>query len=478
MKLLLKIVLPMLVIGVCLVTARILINNKPEAAKRPQFKPTTSIDATTVKKTDFPVVIKAQGSVSASREGSIVSEVAGTIISVSPSFVVGGSFLRGDVLLEIDPRDYEIAVTLTQATFAQSKAALAEETARSEQAAADWKRLGRSGKPSDLTLRKPQLAAARASLAGAKAQVERAQLDLDRTRIVAPYDGRIRQKQVDLGQYVNKGGILASIYSTDTAHVRLPLSNQQQAFVNLPVDGAEPVTVTLHAEIGGTRHRWEGNIIRTEGAIDERTRQLYVVAEVDRPYSVNRAEKPPLLLGQYVGADITGRTLTDVIVIPRSALREDSEVLRVDDLNTLQTRQVQVAWKDSEVAVISDGLEEGDIISLTALGTVTNGTRVRATIDGVAPPLERTKKRPSAISSSIDNDSVTSPELSKKPVNTAGDDGENQQGVNHLQRFKTMIDAGEELPPPVVARMQSRLAAGEPVPDWLREYLKRNAVAN
>ncbi len=465
----LKVLLPLLVIGACIVIAKILIDNRPEPATRPQFKSTTSIDATVVKKSDFPVIIKTQGSVSASRQGSIVTEVGGTITSVSDNFVVGGSFRRGDILLQIDPRDYEIAVTLAEATLAQSRAALAEESARSEQASADWKRLGRSGKPSELTLRKPQLAAAQASLEGARAQVERAKLDLARTRITAPYDGQVKQKQVDLGQYVNKGGALAEIYSTDTAHVRLPLNNQQLAFINLSGSSASKAGVSLSADIGGSRHTWNGQILRTEGTIDERTRQLYVVAEIDNPYSSSSAEKPPLLLGQYVNADIAGRTLTDVIVISRSALREDREVLVVDTLNTLQTRQVQVIWKDADVAVISDGLEEGDIISLTALGTITNGTRVSATVDGKAPPDERAGNRRGSGTGNFSN----------KPASETTDavtSGDNQASDNRLQRFKEIIDAGEALPPPVRARMEARIAAGEPVPDWMREHLEKTTA--
>ncbi len=451
MKLLVKIILPVLVLAVCFIAARAVIANRPEPQKRPQFKSTTSIDATRVATSDYPVIIRTQGLVGAAREGSLVPEVAGTIIKVSPNFVVGGAFEAGETLIEIDDRDYQIALTLAEATFAQSAATLEEEKARSAQAADDWKRLGRSGKPSALTLRKPQLAAARAALEGSRAQVQRAQLDLDRTKIVAPYNGRLRSKSVDLGQFVNKGSQIAQLYSTDSAEIRLPLTNNQLGFIDLP---NTPSTinqrkVTLHANIGGEQQQWQGRIVRTEGAIDPDSRQLFAIAEIDNPY---QASQSPLRVGQYVKADVSGVTLKDVIVIPRSALREDREVLLVDELGTLQKRDVQVIWKDAAVAVIKEGLNAGDVISLTSLGTVTNGSRVKATIDGEP--------------------------ASSETGNQAGNNGAGGMppGLQErMQKLKAMIDAGEELPAEVLQRINGRIADGKPVPDWLRAHVEKNA---
>lgn len=448
MKLLVKIILPVLVLVVCFMAARAVIANRPEPQKRPQFRSTTSIDATRVTATDYPVIVRTQGLVGAAREGSLVPEVAGTITNVSPNFVVGGAFEAGETLLQIDDRDYQIALTLAEATFAQAAATLEEEKARSTQAADDWKRLGRAGKPSALTLRQPQLAAARASLEGARAQVQRAQLDLERTRIVAPYRGRLRAKSVDVGQYVNRGSAIAQIYSTDTAEIRLPITNNQLGFVDLPAtpSSINQRTVTLHASIGGQAQEWTGKIVRTEGAIDPDSRQLFAIAQIDNPY---QSSQTPLRIGQYVKADVSGKVLQDVIVIPRSALREDREVLLVDELNTLQKRTVQVLWKDAEVAVIGEGLEDGDVISLTSLGTVTNGSQVKATIDG----------KPASSESA-----------------SAGDGAGMPPGMQErMQKLKAMVDAGQELPAEVRARVSARIADGKPVPDWLRAHIEKTA---
>ncbi len=466
MRLLIKVLLPILVIAACVSIAYVAINNRPEPQTRPQFKSTTSIDATRVSRSDYQVTLQTQGTVAAARQGSLVPQVAGAISRVAPNFVVGGAFRAGDVLVEIDPRDFEIAVTLAEATFAQSRAALAEEQARADQAQADWKRLGRSGTPSELTLRKPQLAAARASLEGARAQVERARLDLDRSRITASYDGIIREKFVDLGQYVNRGTVLAEIYSTGSAEIRLPLNNQQLGFVDL--NSSTDTPVILSASVAGAKHEWQATLTRTDGAIDPTNRQLFAIAEVTNPFPV-ASDQAPLRIGQFVQAAVTGKTLNDVFVIPRSALREDREVLIVDALNTLQTRAVEVIWKDADVAVINEGLTEGDVLSLTALGSVTNGTRVRATIDGEAPPSERpTASR----SGDRQNSGQTTGQTTGE--NGAQSNGPGSEQTARLERLRQRVEAGESLPPPVVARFKARLEAGQPVPQWMRDYLANN----
>jgi len=164
------------------------------------------------------------------------------------------------MLAQVDPRDYEIALILADANVAQASATLAEEQALAKQAAADWRNLGRRGSPSDLTLRKPQLAAAEANLAGARGQVQRAQLDLERTTIAAMYDGRISAKQVDLGQYVNTGSSLAQIYSTGNAEIRLPLTSNQLQFIDLDDAIARQQPIMLSATIAGSAAEWTSTL--------------------------------------------------------------------------------------------------------------------------------------------------------------------------------------------------------------------------
>ena len=465
MKLFAKILIPLLVLAVSVLAARAVIANKPEPRTRPQFKSSTAVEATRLNPESYTVKLTTRGETGAAREGSLVAEVAGTITEVSPKFVVGGTFSKGEMLAQVDPRDYEIALTLAQANLAQAQATLAEEQARAEQAASDWRKLGRKGTPSELTLRKPQLAATKANVDGARGQVERARLDLERTKISAMYDGRVRSKQVDLGQYVNRGAALAQIYSTDSAEIRLPLTSNQLKFIDVNTAIEQRQQITMKATVAGSQTQWNATLVRTEG-IDPKSRQLYVVAKVDNPDQADN----PLRIGQFVEASVGGKTLDNVFVIPRSALREDRQVLIVDEVGTLQMRDVEVAWKDAESAVISGGLKQGEVLNTTPLGSVTNGTRVKATIDGVAPQQERTngQRQTGQRGNGKPDGAGKSPAGKPEGANT-------QSGDERMIRLKAMIDAGEDIPERARERITARIAAGEEVPDWLKQHIEKTS---
>jgi RND family efflux transporter MFP subunit len=354
---------------------------KTERRQPPPVVPV--VDVTAVKATDYQVRAHTRGTVSPRTESTLIPEVSGRVIEIAPNFRQGGFFEAGDVLLKIDPRDYENAVTVARSELARARIDVEEEQARSEQAVRDWKRLGEAGEPSDLVLRIPQLASAKAGVAAAQARLEQAATDLERTRIVAPYAGRVLEKNVDVGQYVSPGSVLASVYAVDYVEIRLPLTNEQLEYVRLPeryrgeqeVQGENP-EVIVTARIGQREFSWKGRILRTEGAIDTRSRQLFAVAQVDDPYA-RYEDRPPLKVGQFVEAEIVGETLFDVFVIPRAALRASDQVLIVDDEDRLQRRQVEVLWSEGEQVVIGAGLHDGDRISSTNLPYAIGGTPVR-----------------------------------------------------------------------------------------------------
>ena len=389
----LKYVLPVAVIAIALVSAKLISANKPEARTRDSAPTLALVDATRLSSSTYPVIIRSQGTVQPTMANTLVPAVTGIITEISDAFVVGGAFKRGDILLQIDKRDYEIALIQAKANHAQADAQYREEAALSEQALTEWRSLGRSGEPSSLNLREPQLAAAEANQQATLAQVERAELDLERTSIVAPYDGIVRERLVDPGQFVALGVQLGSIHSVHSVDVRLPLSNRQLTWLQLPEASSTPQEATqpllsnveLRATIGATEQLWSGKLIRAEG-IDATTQQLNVIARVQEPYTQGVR---PLRVGQFVQARLQGEVLEDVFVIPRAALRESREVLIIDANDEIQRRQVTVAWSDDELVAISEGLEEGELLVITPMSTVTDGTPVRATIDGVPPaPLE------------------------------------------------------------------------------------------
>jgi RND family efflux transporter MFP subunit len=326
-------------------------------------------------------MVSTQGAVRPRTETALVSEVAGKVVSVSPKFIAGGFFRQGEVLLEIDPSDYEAALQRALANLASREARLADEVARSEQALKDWRNLGRQGEPSDLVLRKPQLADARANVLAAEADVQKARRDLERTRISVPYDGLVREKLADIGQYVAPGTRLGVTFAIDTAEVRLPLSATDMAYLDLPsATGSldRPTPVTLSADAPGSTGTWSAGIVRTEGVVDERSRVIYAVAEVPDPYGVlGISRQPELKIGTFVRADIEGRFAEDVVELPRRVLRPDNTVLVATPERELEIRPVSVARAEPSRVYIDEGLRAGEWIITTSMDAPIPGTKLR-----------------------------------------------------------------------------------------------------
>lgn len=222
-----------------------------------------------------------------------------------------------------------------------------------------------------------------ASLEEARASLEQAERDLSRTELRAPFDGRVRSESVDVGQFVNRGTPVGTVYAVDFAEVRLPIPDADLAFLELPqlYEGAsetEPgAEVLLHAEFAGARHTWRGRVVRTEGEIDPRTRMVHVVARVASPYARDESGRPPLAAGLFVEAEILGRAENDVFVLPRAALREGSRMLIVDAESRLHWRDVEVVRADREQVVVSSGIRGGEQVCISALEAALDGMQVR-----------------------------------------------------------------------------------------------------
>lgn len=365
--------------------------SKPKPERKAKPNNAVTVEVVPLAQTDFQVWVDAQGSVQPRTESTLIPEVAGRIIDVAPQLRDGAFFEAGQTLIQIDPSNYRIAVTVAESKVAEMKLLLVEEQAKARQAEKNWQRLGNGGKPSDLVLRKPQLLGARAALSSAEAELEKAQLDLRRTRITAPYVGRVLDQMVDVGQYVAPGTVLAKVYAVDYAEIRLPLSDVQLQFIDVPelYRGQSPKSLTmpevvLSVSLGQQQVQWQGRIVRAEGAYDTRSRRLSLVAQVDDPYAKNAENKPPLKVGQFVDARIKGRLLQQVFVIPRAAMRENNQVMIVDRQSRLSLRQVDPVWRDQDTIVVATGLEQGEWLCVTPLQYVVNGMLVAALHNGQA----------------------------------------------------------------------------------------------
>ena len=384
----LKILLPIIVLIIGVLGAYALVKNREVIQPKPTEVPPPLVRVQSVYPTDFQLVIPAQGTVAPRTQTTLISQVAGQIIDVSPAFANGGFFEKDNVLLIIDPRDYEAAVAQAQVQVAQAKLRLAREEEESAIARDEWKRLG-SGEPTDLVLRKPQIAEARATIAAAEGALMRANLNLERTQIRAPYPGRVRTKNADVGQFVNPGSPLGQIYAIDYAEVRLPVPDDQLAYLDLPLSfrnnphhNSVP-DVRFLATFAGQKHTYMGRIVRVEGEIDTRSGMIALVGRVDNPYRQRDSNTPPLAVGMFVTAEILGHHAENVVVIPRSALRGKNRVLVVTD-NRLYYRTIDILRADAEKVVVKSGLKSGEQLCISPIDTVVDGMRVRTVRTGGA----------------------------------------------------------------------------------------------
>jgi RND family efflux transporter MFP subunit len=395
----LKILLPIGILAVGLLITFVMLKSRAPVKTKPHSEYAPLVRAIEAEMAGHRFTVRTQGTVAPRTESSLVPEVSGRIINVSSSFASGGFFEKGDVLVTIDPRDYELAVVTARSQVAQEKVRWETEEAQAKVAREEWKELG-DGSSSPLATRELQVQEARAAFQAAEAGLERAERNLDRTRIRAPFAGRIRKENADIGQFVSPGVPIATIYAVDYVEVRLPIPDGELAYLDLPIDyngnpslkrGPE---VRLHSDFAGRHHTWTGKIVRVEGEIDPVSRMVHAVAQVDDPYNRSGAQdKMPLAVGLFVEAEIIGREIENAVVIPRAALRGSSQVLIIDDENRLRFRDVEVLRKDREHAVIGGGIQPFEKICVSSLEAVTEGMKVRLAGQDSSEPADSLDKR-------------------------------------------------------------------------------------
>lgn len=355
---------------VLLAFAIIRLNEEPESKKRP-FN-TLAVMATPATQEDIKLTVNVQGEAGPQIEIDLVPQVGGKIVYVSPNFIDGGIFKKGETLIRIDPADFNVNIARVQSSVASAEQALARERAEGEIARRDYEELG-TGTPSDLALRRPQQAQAQAALDAAKAELDGARLQLARTSVRAPFDGRVRSKSSDLGQFVSPGSRLGRIFSTDITEVRLALTDTDLSKLDLPVAyvakaRSSAPAVTLSATIGEQRREWQGRIMRTDSTYDTMTRALTAIVEVVDPYGKGASEGGvPLAPGLFVDAQIEGRTFKNAIVFPRDGLRPENEVYVVDEKGKADIRKAVVLDTNANRAVVSAGVAPGELIVLSPM---------------------------------------------------------------------------------------------------------------
>ena len=338
------------------------------------------VQAVRLARTSYQVELTSQGVVRAHNSASLTPRVSGRVMRIHPNFEDGAFFRAGEVLLELDPADFNSAVASAEAAVARAEAALVQELARAEQAVLDWNELypDKIGEASDLVQRKPQLKEAEANVAAAKASLIKAQRDLEHTKVIAPYDGCVLSRAVGPGQSVGTGTTLGEIFSTDYAEIRLPLSSEDMRFISL-ANGNLPneVPVTLKGALDATSTTvWQGKVVRSEGILDESSRELFLIARVEDPYGL-QAATPPLRIGQPVTARIKGDIIPDVFVIPRRSLRSANQVVLVDPADSvIHHRRFTPLWSNVDELVVAEGVEEDWWLVTSGVTMASPGTEV------------------------------------------------------------------------------------------------------
>jgi RND family efflux transporter MFP subunit len=370
------VVIPGILIGaIALMT--VMSQFKPEPPKRETENLDLLVETLTLEVSTESFRIGSQGTVRPRTQTVLSAEVSGSIVSISPQFVAGGVFGKGEVLMRIDPTNYAVAVDRSEALVAQRQIEF--------DGAAKLRSQGYRAES--------EYASAKAALAAAKAELVSARRNLERTYIRLPYEGMVLSKNTDIGQFVNPGTQLGVTFATDIAEIRLPLTDQDLAFIDLP-DASNAATglapqVTLTATQKGKTVHWDAEIVRSEGVVDEKSRVTYAVAQVTDPYRMH-SDGNALPVGTFVAAQITSSDAIDVIRIPRTALRGADQVLVVIDENKIEIRTVDIVHSDAKFAYVGAGVTAGERITITAIEAPTNGMSVR-TAESIAAAAGNTE---------------------------------------------------------------------------------------
>ena len=318
-------------------------------------------------------LVHSQGTVEPRTESALIPEVAGRVEWISPAMVSGGVFDAGEPLLRIEQADYEAALAQAEAALEQAEA---EETnARFEHERLQQLQDRNLASRSQLEAAERRLRVAEAALVSSRSGLERARRDLERTEVRAPFAGIVRTESVDVGQFVNRGNPVATIYSTDRVEIRLPIADEQLAWLDLPLGMRGELTpeaapdVELTARFAGRDYSWTGDVVRTEGEIDPRSRMVHVVARVED-------SDPPLPVGLFVQASISGARVNDVVTLPRAALRDGNRVLVVDAENRMHYRNIVPLRFYQDQVMIAEGLAAGERVCISPIQTVVEGMTV------------------------------------------------------------------------------------------------------
>lgn len=376
-----RIVLSLVILAVGIATASYLKNSAPRTKKQPPVKLSPTVQIQKAKPSSFQIIVTAMGTVIPAREVVLKSRVSGEIVEIHPEFTEGG-FLKKDMkILQIDPQDYELALARKRSTVTDAEYALKLELGHQTVAKREWELLNQ-GKPAqdmekELALRQPHLNKVRADLSAAEAELKAAMLDLERTRITAPFNTMVRSKSVDRGSQVTPQEPLAELVGTDAYRIQASLPVDRLEWIDVPVQTGDPGSKARI--IYGQGHECSGTVIRLMGDLATEGRMARILVEVADPLGLKASNKDraPLLIGEYVRVKILGRKLDNVFQIPRTAFKDNSSIWIAGENQTLEIRKVRPVWRDADVVLLQDGLKPGEQLIVSDLPAPVQGMSVR-----------------------------------------------------------------------------------------------------
>jgi RND family efflux transporter MFP subunit len=379
-----KILLPLVILAVGIIVMRVLILSRSVPQKTETINPGALVEVVSAAKQDKQLQIYGTGTVQPEQEVSVTMQVDGLIDKVAPGFVAGGFFGKGDLLFAVESVDYELAVDRARTALIKAENEITIIESKAIVARQEWERLklGDTEEPNPLIVYKPQLEDAKANRTAAIAALKQAELNLQRTRVVAPFNCLVRSEEVGLGKYVRSGNNVAMIASVDAAEIVVPLPLDDLQWINTPGQGSgkKGSQATVSLKVGDKDYKWQGKVVRSLGEVDPRSRMARLVVQVDDPYGLhdrNTENRMNLELGMFVEVLFAGEVLTGVIEIPRTSLRENSSVWVMDNDQKLRVKHVGIARLEKQSALINEGLQEGDMVILTALPGGIDGMKLR-----------------------------------------------------------------------------------------------------
>jgi RND family efflux transporter MFP subunit len=321
-------------------------------------------------------------------------QVRGQVIKLSPSFVPGGMVRKGDLLLQIDPADFENAVSVRQSELEQVEANWEIEEGRRKLAKQELELLGDSisGINRSLVLREPQSASLKSQLRAAKAAVERAELDLKRTQLIAPFDAQVLRRSVNVGSQVGQGDELGQLVGVDQYWVIAAIPVRNLRWVKFPSEKQTGSMALLsNPDAWGSETTRQGRVARMIGALDQQTRLARVVITVDDPLGKN-SQDPPLILDTLIEVEIDGVAIENIVRLDREHVH-DGDTVWVKQDNELEIRKTKIVFRDAKYAYIREGLESGDEVVTTTLATVANGVKLRRIDEQIAEPSKSASEK-------------------------------------------------------------------------------------